>query len=282
MLAHAQIHKQAVVNQAESTSDAVIDLYQSIVGGFLSSANMYAFIDAAIPIIKAGMGNAHTISGGAYRRARTGEGVRDTFTFPGRRSVADEQIASSLKYLGFVAPRRRQNDGEVAFEIPMEDLDPGLTESTLEGGVGRRVVQESMDAIARAARADDRAIGWARVTMNDGNVCYFCSMLESRGVVYSKASFESSDPRFRGNSYPPAVLDGELAAKAHDHCRCVLTPVFSQGSDVIENADRLYSTWLEVQKQYAAVARMLGWDMIKVWRLWWEDRIDDEISRRMG
>lgn len=46
-----------------------------------------------------------------------------------------------------------------------------------------------------------------------------------------------------------------------------------------ENADNLYKTWLEVQREYAAIARMLNWDMIKVWRLWWEGRIDDAITR---
>lgn len=279
MLSHARIHKQAITTQAETTADRVVGLYQDIVGGYLSSGNMYAFVEAAIPIIRAGMNNSHRITSSAYGRARRGEGVRDRFDFPAQRTVNDEQIASSLKYLGFVAPRRRQLDDGPSFEIPLEDLTPELTESHLEGGVGRRVVQQSMDSIARAARADQRAIGWARVTMNDDNVCYFCSMLESRGIVYRKESFEGTDRRFRDNMYPPAVLDGELSSKAHDWCRCVLTPVFSSSSDVQENADKLYSTWLEVQRQYADVARIFGWDMIKVWRLWWEGRIDDAIAR---
>lgn len=279
MLRHAQVHKQAIVTQAETTSDKVLALYREIVGGFLSTVNMYDFVEAAVPVIKAGMGNAHTISGGAYGRARKGEGVRDSFRFPARRTPNDEQIESSLKFLGFVEPRRRINEGEASFEIPMEDLHRERTESRLEGGVGRRVVQESMDAMARAVRADQRAIGWARVTMSDDNVCYFCSMLESRGIVYRLRSFEDSDRRFDDNMFPPAVLDGELSAKAHDHCRCVLTPVFKRSSDVQENADNLYKTWLEVQREYAAIARMLNWDMIKVWRLWWEGRIDDAITR---
>lgn len=282
MLADANIHKSAVARQADITVDRVLDLYTSIVAGFLSAEHMQLFLEAAVPVIRAGMGAAHSVSSSAYARTRRNEGERGRFQFPRQRTPNDEQIASSLKYLGFVAPRKRQQEGEVTWEVPLTDDDPVLTERALGGGVGRRIVQQAMDSMVAAQRADERALGWARVTQGDSRVCYFCSMLESRGAVYKAQSWLDSDSRFRDNLMPPEVLSGELGAKTHDHCRCVLTPIFTRDSDVIENADKLYSTWLEVQRRYARVASQLGWDMKQVWRLWWEGRIDDAIVRKMS
>ena len=281
MLSDARIHKKAVARQADITSARVLDLYRQLVAGYLSPEQMQLFLDAAVPVIKAGMGAAHSVTASAYARARRNEGVRDRFPFPQQRTPNEEQIGSSLKYLGFVAPRKRQA-GEVLWEVPLTDDDPVLTERALGGGVGRRVVQQAMDSMLAAERADRRALGWARVTQGDDRVCYFCSMLESRGPVYKVRSWEDSDSRFESNTFPPAVLSGELGAKAHDHCRCVLAPVFSRKSDVITNANALYKTWLEVQKRYQKVAQQLGWDMQMVWRLWWEGRIDGAINRRLG
>lgn len=224
----------------------------------------------------------NSVSSSAYARTRRNEGVSGRFQFPRQRTPNDEQIASSLKYLGFVAPRKRQQGGDVLWEVPLTDDDPALTERALGGGVGRRVVQQAMDSMVAAQRADARALGWARVTQGDSRVCYFCSMLESRGHVYKSQSWVDSDRRFVDNLMPPEVLSGELGAKAHDHCRCVLTPVFTRDSDVVKNADKLYSTWLDVQRRYEKVAAQLGWDMKQVWRLWWEGRIDDAIVRRMS
>lgn len=281
MLADAKVHKRALARQADITTEKVLQLYRDTVAGYLSPEHMDLFVRAALPLVKAGMAAAHNVSASAYARSRRSEGVSGRIPFPRQRTPNDEQIVSSLKYLGFVAPRRRELD-QPSFEIPLTDPQPEKTESHLGGGVGRRVVQQGMDSMLAAQRADQRALGWARVTQGDNRVCYFCSMLETRGPVYKVGSFAESDPRFKSNAFPPAVLSGELGAKAHDHCRCVLAPIFTRSSDIVANADDGYATWLKVQRQYADIARMLGWDMMRVWRLWWEGRIEEEIEKALG
>lgn len=278
MLKDARIHKKAIARQADITADKVLELYRAIVAGFLSPEAMEAFVSEAIPLIVAGMSRAHAVSASAYARSRRNEGVKGSFTFPVQRTPNEEQISSSLKYLGFVAPRKRET-GSVLFEIPLDDPSPEITERQLQGGVGRRIVQQGMNSMRLAVRADKTALGWARVTQGDTKVCYFCSMLESRGPVYKVDSWRESDRRFDLNAFPPAVLDGELAAKAHDHCRCVLAPVFTRESDIVDNAEKLYERWVEVQRMYAEIAQMLGWDMQHVWRLWWEGRIDEAVAK---
>src|SRR5699024_12329805 len=108
---------------------------------------------------------------------------------------------------------------------------------------------------ARAvAEADRAALGWARVAQG-ADACYFRSMLEARGAVYESNSFEFVAARFEENKMPPAVLSGELVAKTHDHCRCVLVPMFTRQSEVQKNADGIYATWKTVQRDYAWLRR---------------------------
>lgn len=70
------------------------------------------------------------------------------------------------------------------------------------------------DTIRAGIRRDRRVIGYQRVT--DGNPCYFCAMLASRGPVYRKDSF--------GN------------AKVHIGCGCSLEPVYSRDTQWVGQA----------------------------------------------
>lgn len=79
---------------------------------------------------------------------------------------------------------------------------------------------------------DPETVGWYRVT--DGNPCYFCALLASRGVVYKAHSFDSSDARFHG--------PGEF--KVHNNCGCDAAPAFRDGPplpDVTSEARRVYN-----------------------------------------
>lgn len=64
--------------------------------------------------------------------------------------------------------------------------------------------------VDRALGADPAARGWLRVT--DGNPCWFCAMLASRGAVYLTPRSAST----RGGTYEPY----------HDGCGCQTEPVF--------------------------------------------------------
>ncbi len=71
------------------------------------------------------------------------------------------------------------------------------------GGTQRRIANFSRLTVTRSSVEDPSARGWMRV--GDGNSCGFCSMLLSRGAVYSEASADFA---------------------AHDHCGCAAAPAF--------------------------------------------------------
>ncbi len=77
------------------------------------------------------------------------------------------------------------------------------------GTVGRLALNGGRDKIAGAIQRDPVALGFARVS--DGNPCYWCAMLCSRGAVYTESTAITTKD---GHAY-------------HDGCACGLEPVFS-------------------------------------------------------
>lgn len=275
-LAAARAAKVSMEHTADQTADRVSALYTSIVGDFLTPDAISAFIAAALPIVKAGASAGASLASSSHRQARRAAGVTGQARVPKAPKFNSEQAESSLRYLGLVRPAKAEG---------VTDLDQGIlltapakVAEEVGAGAARRVVQSGMDQARAAAVADRRAIGWARVTQG-ADACYFCSMLETRGTVYSVESFEHSDRQFKENRMPPEVLSGELAAKVHDHCRCVITPIYSRTSEVQKNADQMYQTWLKVQRQYAWLARRAGVGMIEIWRWYWEGSIENRAAK---
>lgn len=77
------------------------------------------------------------------------------------------------------------------------------TLTRLDGGLQRSIAAQHRETIMRSSIADPAAKGWRRVGVGDS--CDFCSMLLSRGAVYTEASV-----RFR----------------SHDHCNCAAAPAW--------------------------------------------------------
>lgn len=98
--------------------------------------------------------------------------------------------------------RRRPVPFDAAVRASLSRVTGAATRHALNGG----------RAVLRAAVADDpQTLGWARVT--DGDPCYFCAMLSSRGPVYktSRSALITDD----GDAY-------------HDGCACLPEPVYSR------------------------------------------------------
>lgn len=267
--------KRSMTSLADDTGSKVAALYSSLVGSQPSPETIAAFVKAALPVVRKGHSSAQALAKVNHRQARRAAGVKGTVKVPAGEAFNAEQAESSLRYIGAVAPAKRE---EVVFDRPFFNSQPTVTKQEVGAAAARRVVQSGMSMARAAAEADKAAIGWARVTQGEG-ACYFCSMLESRGMVYSVDSFEVSDFRFEDNSLPPTVLSGELTAKTHDHCRCILVPVYSRTSEVQKSADALYATWKDVQRQFAWLRSATGSNMIQIWRWYWEGNID-EIARK--
>lgn len=89
--------------------------------------------------------------------------------------------------------------------VPLQQDTPdwALAQSRTEGGLQRRVANGSRDTIIDSSLADRHARGWQRITSGGG--CGFCTMLASRGAVYSRKGVEFG---------------------AHDWCRCSCAPAW--------------------------------------------------------
>ncbi|MGY2019391.1 VG15 protein [Nocardia gipuzkoensis] len=84
-----------------------------------------------------------------------------------------------------------------------EATSPETFQELVLGGVQRRIVNQSRDVVTRTAIADPRARGWMRI---GSGKCDFCTMLISRGAVYTERTADFA---------------------AHDHCGCNAAPAFN-------------------------------------------------------
>lgn len=277
-LTAARAAKRSMERTANDTGAKVSALYRQKVGANPSPERISAFVTAALPIVRRGHNSALSLSRSYHRQARRAAGVKGAMKIPAGPEFNAEQAESSLRFVGLVQPATREG---VGMDFPFLNTEPEKTLDAIDNSAARRVVQSGMDMARAAAEADKLAIGWARVTQG-ADACYFCSMLESRGMVYSVESFEFADLRFEENSLPPAVLSGELTAKTHDHCRCVLVPVFSRNSDIQKNADNLYSTWKVIQRDYAWLKREAGVGATQLWRWYWDGSLASVAQKWSG
>jgi len=152
----------------------------------------------------------------SFRGAAEAAGVPATVLAP---ELPDAQIATSLYVTGRDALRKALAAGQNA------DAARATTLVRASGAVSRHVVDAGRQTVMDSVQADPDAIGWARVT--DGDPCYFCLTLASRGADYK--SEQSAD------------------FKAHDHCGCTAMPVF-KGTEIPELA-RWRSIYNDAQNQ---------------------------------
>jgi len=132
----------------------------------------------------------------AFRRA---EGVGGVAT-PVLAAFDEDAVGrakTSLQVTGYVTTERLR---------ALKHTDPGKVALVrVSGAVTRHVLDGGRETLLASVRRDRRARGWARVT--SAEPCEFCSMLASRGGVYTATSG---------------------AFQAHDHCGCGLEPAFTQ------------------------------------------------------
>lgn len=88
---------------------------------------------------------------------------------------------------------------------PLFDGDPdwGAARTLVAGGLQRRIANAARETVTLSSVEDPQTRGWQRVT--SGDACEFCSMLASRGTVYSEHTADFA---------------------SHDHCNCHATPAF--------------------------------------------------------
>lgn len=171
----------------------------------------------------------------------------DGFSLPAMSELNVEALETSLRVTGEVALKKR------IAALPLNDDIPAFTQRMLikqaiddtavdiSGAATRHVMNGGRDELQNAVRDDPRALGYIRVT--DGDPCFFCAMLASRGPVYDDLSFDESDPRFIG--------EGEH--KVHDHCGCGVEPVYDRKTQWPGKARAAETAWIELSKELGRV-----------------------------
>ncbi|WP_275462070.1 hypothetical protein [Streptomyces noursei] len=207
-------------------------------------------------------------SAGASRLRHTDDHVRvqvDTgYEWPEEDTDAEDRRATvSLVVTGPVAAERRisrmqadrqrgrLDDADFLAELDTVMRDAGAGAA---GAADRDAQMGGRDLMEASAHSDRAVIGWARVT--DGDPCWFCAMLASRGAVYRNAwtaRYQGHASRRRGAD-PGPLPDGwedwspeRLARwesdrglnRFHNNCHCTLVPVYSR-TDWVPEAARQY------------------------------------------
>jgi hypothetical protein len=168
---------------------------------------------------------------------------------------ADRAAETALRVTGPINIKHRISRGE----DPEKAKRNALVDAS--GAAGRHVQNGGRGTLLTLVQNDKVAVGWVRVT--DGDPCFFCAMLASRGIVrYGRGAeaFAESDPRFVG--------PGQV--KVHDHCGCTLCPVFSRDDPLPGRATEFQDLWnANIRGQYS------GKDALRAFRRLYEQQQRD-------
>jgi hypothetical protein len=157
-------------------------------------------------------------AGGLYYRAARQAALGD----PGDVSLvklaaapADQWVTRALGYSAVGVYRKQTVDLGRAPDVAAR---AALTQTL---GTSARIVQDgSRTTVVQSVHADDKAVGWYRIT--DGDPCAFCALMASRGVVYKSTT---------------------VNFEAHNDCGCTSAPAFSRDQElpaISREADRIY------------------------------------------
>lgn len=198
---------------ADRTSELVLAYWASTMGDSSGSSDLRSLADKwlalSIPVIL----RARRLSGqygqAFYKAQRRIElPTEPSFRMP---TIAELDQAALTTSLWFTGPRIYVDKG-----ISPETMFDQERLNAIAGAVSRHSLNGGRDAVEAAYEVDPKAIGYYRV--EDGDPCYFCAMLMSRGIAFKEDSFDESDPRFFG--------PGD--AKVHDHCGGSLAPAYDR------------------------------------------------------
>src|SRR5699024_11811375 len=101
-----------------------------------------------------------------HRQFRRAAGIKGSVKIPAGAAFNAEQAESSLRFVGFVEPARRDS---AVLDLPFVNSEPDKTYDAVDGAAARRDVQSGLDMARAAAEADKTALGWASVTSGGGD-----------------------------------------------------------------------------------------------------------------
>lgn len=228
----ADRHRVAQGLLAAATFTQILRLWPLLVagGGTRIDANTPRWLELALAVMSAQRRQSAALAlqfATAYRVVE--HGAIDGFAPTPALDLNVAAARTSLMVLGPVAYKK-----QVAKQIGVDvgDLDarmlqynaptPGIQAKLAANGARaaqRHVRNGGRETLDDVMRTDKAVVGYVRVT--DGDPCFFCAMLASRGPVYQDDSFAESDPRFQGPGHQ----------KVHDGCGCDLLPLYRRAGE---------------------------------------------------
>lgn len=156
------------------------------------------WLAAAIPLVQDARRTSAGVAALHLRQVRADAGVDGTVPLQFASVAPVDQLMASLTATSIATVRAAFGNGQNVTQA----MNSGFVASA--GAATRIALQGGRDTIIDTVQADDKAIGWERVT--SGDPCAFCALLASRGGVYR----------------------GEASAdfEAHDHCSCSAEPIY--------------------------------------------------------
>jgi hypothetical protein len=129
------------------------------------------------------------------------------------------------------APIRIKLDTAAGVPVP-EAATAALVQTA--GAAQKEALAGGRETVAGAGARDRLLLGWQRV-LESARPCAFCAMLASRGPVYRTRSSGGQDPRGNVHRY-------------HDHCACIVQPVYSTDTDLPSRSAKLGELWNDSTK----------------------------------
>lgn len=224
------------------------------------NVNLTDWADMTLQFVLNGREESQRAAYDYYRDVkRASTGVSDIPVYDDLRTDPNPaQITGSLLATGPAVYRRRLIEGDT------ETLALQAAQRALMGAGTRHVLDGSRKLIQQAARSDQTARGWVRVT--DGDPCHFCAMLATRGF----AAMRDEDGLYKTRESALFVQDGSRGSrlpgeKYHDNCACTVMPVFGSDFELPAEAEK----W---DKLYADSTRgVSGAEKLKAFRRAYED-----------
>lgn len=158
-------------------------------------------------------------------------------------SQFDKAVEKSLQVTGPGELKRRAARGESEVQAKHGGL------KVVSGSASRHVLTGARETTLTLVKADSRALGWARVT--DGDPCYFCALLASRGPVYKSRASAGFQP--------------------HDACACVPEPVYSRNAAWPGDARQYQRLYYQATRGYS------GKDAIRAFRRAYDKQRREEV-----
>lgn len=208
-----------------------------------------AFIEASVSVADRWHRKASEVGGDMYLSMRSDAGVAGHYTVD-RPQFNERQLRRDLIILGPVAAKKALSSGA---RIPTAARN---VFTLTAGRVSTASLAGVRDTISRTSVRDAQVTSYARQTQADA--CDFCLMLAENTYKDAYSAMYSSGSRKRAKSPQP------MGSKFHDHCRCVLVPLFRGGpvTEVLaakrDREKRFREAWAEASGQSERVAEILA------------------------